>query len=746
VQVIHAAPGTAAVDVRVGTAHTFSGVSYGSVSGYDNLLPDTYTVQVVAAGTTGPVLAETTLEALLGSDYTLAVAGEPGSLEVRVIVDENVGPAGPSGQASLRVVHLSPDAGAVDVALAGRTDPLFSNVSFGGVTDPQGVEAGTPLGLVVREAGTTTTLLNVPATTLEENRIYTLFLLGRKAGAPALQGLVSLDAEPGPRLRALHAVAGGDEYDVLIDGVRVFSNLPFGWHSQYVVLEPGAHTVQVVPTGETSPIILETTVDLTVDTFSTLVAGGQAGAAESWWLTDDNRLPGVGKARVRFVHASPDAPAVDVVVSSIPLFEDVAYKEVGDYVALDAGTYDLVVREAGTGNVLASLSDVTLDEGNVYSLALVGLADGTPARQLVTNRDLIATQRTVQASYVINRAQTGEWKVKLGGYINPHDKYQLSVIGAKPEPTLTEVQAVSTGPTSGEVTYRMVADRPGTLVSIYANSGPITITQTITDTEGITQTVTVPHFEGVPLVWAQEVPFDGALQTVPVDFAGLRSGYAPDPVQVVSPWQATWQANIQTVPSYGTIEVSWDACSNADVDGYAIYVGGGSLAETQVYTVGGVLESSVPVSEAGQTYSLSIGAYREGSGDEARSEEVAVVAAVADFTVTPASADITLVGGDQTTVDLTFATALDPYPTDVGLYLVSVPEGLGLELSLPALIPTTGGVVVQATVSAAEFVEGGTYPLVFEALGGGVRREVTRSGTGRGRCGRGHGGRGGAVW
>ncbi|MBI5545986.1 MAG: DUF4397 domain-containing protein [Deltaproteobacteria bacterium] len=56
-----------------------------------------------------------------------------------------------------------------------------------------------------------------------------------------------------------------------------------------------------------------------------------------------------GKASLRVVNASPDAPAVDVYTAgnSSPLFTDLSYGQTSDYRNLDAGTYTLEIRPAG---------------------------------------------------------------------------------------------------------------------------------------------------------------------------------------------------------------------------------------------------------------------------------------------------------------------------------------------------------------------------------------------------------------
>jgi hypothetical protein len=106
-------------------------------------------------------------------------------------------------------------------------------------------------------------------------------------------------------------------------------------------------------------------------------------------LIDNNSAPAAGKAHVRFVHASPDAPAVDIAVANGGpiLFPNVSFKGVGDYLPVDAGTYDLEARLAGTDTVALSVPGVALADGTVYTIFAMGLAGGQPALTAVPSVD-----------------------------------------------------------------------------------------------------------------------------------------------------------------------------------------------------------------------------------------------------------------------------------------------------------------------------------------------------------------------
>jgi subtilisin family serine protease len=181
------------------------------------------------------------------------------------------------------------------------------------------------------------------------------------------------------RVRVAHLSPDAPNVDVLVDDGVAFEDIPYQEITNYALLSPGTYNVKVVPTGETEPVVIEADLTLQAGTDYTVAAVNVLADIEPLVLVDDNGEPKAGESRVRFVHASPDAPAVDVAVTGGPvLFGNVAFKEVGDYLSVPAGTYDLEVRLAGTDSVVLSLPGVALEAGTVYTAFAVGLvADGS---------------------------------------------------------------------------------------------------------------------------------------------------------------------------------------------------------------------------------------------------------------------------------------------------------------------------------------------------------------------------------
>lgn len=201
----------------------------------------------------------------------------------------------------------------------------------------------------------------------------------------------ALAQEDMARVRVVHASPDAPAVDVWVNGNVAFSNAPFTGITEYAALDAGSYQVQVTPTGATEPIVIDATLDLAASTDYTVVAVGLLENIEPLVLVDNNSAPAAGKAHVRFVHASPDAPAVDIAVTGGPvLFSNIPFKGVGDYLPVDAGTYDLEARVAGTDTVALSVPGVALAEGTVYTIFAMGLVEGEPALTAVPSADAVA--------------------------------------------------------------------------------------------------------------------------------------------------------------------------------------------------------------------------------------------------------------------------------------------------------------------------------------------------------------------
>jgi hypothetical protein len=87
---------------------------------------------------------------------------------------------------------------------------------------------------------------------------------------------------------------------------------------------------------------------------------------------DDNGTGPEGEARIRVVHASPDAPPVDVLLDDAEVLSDVPYLAASGYLETSAGDHNLKVNAAGTTTTVID-ADATLADGTDYTVIASGL-------------------------------------------------------------------------------------------------------------------------------------------------------------------------------------------------------------------------------------------------------------------------------------------------------------------------------------------------------------------------------------
>ena len=373
VRVVHASPDAPTVDVLVDGGLAFEAAPFTGVTDYAALpAPQTYNVQVVPTGQTAPAVIDADLGLQSGVRYTVAAVNTLANIEPLVLIDDNTTV---SDAARVRFVHASPDAPAVDIALANGGDVLFPNVSFKGVGDYIEVPGGV-YDLEVRAAGTDIVVLSLPNIPLDNATVYTVFAAGffmpAKGEAP-LQAILATDRVADARVRAIHASPDAPNVDILVNDGVAFGNAPFTGITDYANLAPDTYNIKVVPAGAVNPVVIEADLPFARDEDTTIIALNVLDSIEPLVLTDDNTLD-PEFARLRFVHASPDAPAVDIALANggAVLFPNISFKGIGDYLNVAPGTYDLEVRAAGTNIVVLSLPNIAVAPSAVYTAVAIG--------------------------------------------------------------------------------------------------------------------------------------------------------------------------------------------------------------------------------------------------------------------------------------------------------------------------------------------------------------------------------------
>ena len=380
---VHAVVGGAAVRVQVdgNLIAAVPALAFGDASAYQPVSAGQHTIRLVRADAPGATLLETTVTFPANADRTLVAAGSTASPTALILIDEN-SPL-PARGALVRFVNAAPGSPALDLADAdGRV--LASAVAYGSASDYVDLNAGA-LAFGFAAAGSATDLVTAPGQLLDR-RIYTIFALSRPGGAAPLQVALKLDKELPARVRVIHAVAGEAALDLWLRPAlpagspefKALAGIVFGEAGPYITLPAGVTHARLTRTGLPETTVAQADLTLTNGQDVTLAVVGRPGASALLTLSDDNSLPALGKARLRFANLALDAGALDLAIAGgAVLARNVGYQSASAYVTLDPLTRNLELRRAGTLTVVATLA-ATISEGQVYTVMATGLAAGSP--------------------------------------------------------------------------------------------------------------------------------------------------------------------------------------------------------------------------------------------------------------------------------------------------------------------------------------------------------------------------------
>ena len=161
------------------------------------------------------------------------------------------------------------------------------------------------------------------------------------------------------------------------------AGIPYLQGFPYIGAATGSRTVAVSDNG-TGTELAKKTISLVKDTYYSLYIVGLGTSATdsvSFVLTKDSlRTPASGKARVRFLHAAQGIAPLDLTVDgqTTSLFTNRPYKSVSDFTEIAPITGGvLVIKDKGTGAVVARLENVNIPAGNSYTIFAKGSSAAT---------------------------------------------------------------------------------------------------------------------------------------------------------------------------------------------------------------------------------------------------------------------------------------------------------------------------------------------------------------------------------
>jgi hypothetical protein len=165
----------------------------------------------------------------------------------------------------------------------------------------------------------------------------------------------------------------------------------YGDNFDYFKVFAGKRTVNFY-NAETMGTVFTDTVTFNQNTAYSLFLANTPAKPEMVLLTDSLSRPASGMGAVRFVNLSPDSPPVTLAIhGGAVLAGHVAYKGYTTFMPLQGKKgYTFEIRQGTTSTVLATLANVNLTDGYLYTIWFHGLTASTNsgdklAADIITN-------------------------------------------------------------------------------------------------------------------------------------------------------------------------------------------------------------------------------------------------------------------------------------------------------------------------------------------------------------------------
>jgi hypothetical protein len=404
---VHSSPDAPAVDVYAeGIAiPLFTALAYGDASLYASVPAGMYNIQLRAHPSTeaDEVVYETgMIEVAANQTITAIAAGflAPATPESAFRILPFVEDWGVPQSTLVRIVHAGPDAPSVDIDVGddGSVDysdlARFADTGAEGIALPSGEALQVGIRLVAGDKVTAFTTPELPDG--EEIFVIATGSLAQPARAEDGFSLLAVAStgslgfiKQNPVVYALHGSPDAPAVDIYAGESLLVENIAFGELSGTVQVPPGTYTLDfyVTGTGTGSPTASFDTPDLMAGSAYLAVAAGELapeGTEEAFTLLAFEELfDPTETARVRAIHASGDAPAVDIGTVDggtgeidVVLFQNLAWSESSDAIGLEAPVGDLTLGVAETGSTTpVATFDVTTSAGlQTFAVAAGALA------------------------------------------------------------------------------------------------------------------------------------------------------------------------------------------------------------------------------------------------------------------------------------------------------------------------------------------------------------------------------------
>ena len=187
------------------------------------------------------------------------------------------------------------------------------------------------------------------------------------------------------QMKFINASVNAPTLELDADGITVATDVIFPSASNYFFVNAGKPNFRIKAKDGALPglIIANGTYTLTDNTNYTLLMTDSLSKVKVSLITDTVTSADAGKAKIRFFHLAGDVAATDFFIGTTKLANARSFNDQNNntvattFQQVTATTVTIQAKNSTTGNVLATLPNVNLQTGKVYTCILKGATNGT---------------------------------------------------------------------------------------------------------------------------------------------------------------------------------------------------------------------------------------------------------------------------------------------------------------------------------------------------------------------------------
>ncbi|GGG96136.1 hypothetical protein GCM10007415_34180 [Parapedobacter pyrenivorans] len=184
------------------------------------------------------------------------------------------------------------------------------------------------------------------------------------------------------KVALLNAAFGSDSVNFFVGTKKATSKLlGYGDSLKYLDVAAGEPTFELK--GKDDKSIVKKSFKTEKDkSYSILASNSKDGKTfELIQVTDDLTAPKTDKAKIRFIHLSPDAGKLNLANGNTKLAENVTYKSASAYKEVDAKKTSFNIVDPEAKKTLLTVKDLELVKGKIYTIWVAGLEETGDAKK-----------------------------------------------------------------------------------------------------------------------------------------------------------------------------------------------------------------------------------------------------------------------------------------------------------------------------------------------------------------------------